>query len=128
MNLFTNGQKTKMRRQFSINGPRNSFINSFVCDSSMAISNDTIIVVKAVVPSFNIYPNPATNVLNIEGMNGFDLKGKVLKLYTSSGVLQFTKSNLMSYEKINISQLHSGVYFLSIISGRESKVLKLIKQ
>lgn len=128
MNLFTNGQKTKMRRQFSINGPRNSFINSFVCDSSMAISNDTIVVVKAVVPSFNIYPNPATNVLNIEGMNGFDLKGKVLKLYTSSGVLQFTKSNLMSYEKINISQLHSGVYFLSIISGRESKVLKLIKQ
>jgi len=128
MNLFTNGQKTKMRRQFSINGPRNSFINSFVCDSSMAISNDTIVVVKAVVPSFNIYPNPATNILNIEGMNGFDLKGKVLKLYTSSGVLQFTKSNLMSYEKINISQLHSGVYFLSIISGRESKVLKLIKQ
>jgi hypothetical protein len=66
--------------------------------------------------------------LNIEGTGGFDLKGKVLKLYSSSGSLQFTKSNLRSSEKINISQLHSGVYFLSIISGRESKVLKLIKQ
>jgi hypothetical protein len=128
MNMFTNGQKTKMRGQFSINGPRNSFMNSLVCDRSLAISNDTVIVVKTVVPSFNIYPNPAINELNIEGTGGFDLKGKVLKLYSSSGILQFTKSNLRSSEKINISQLHSGVYFLSIISGRESKVLKLIKQ
>jgi len=132
MNMFTHGQKTKMRGQFAINGPRNSFMNSFACDSSLAtaapLPNDTSVAVKTIAPSFKIYPNPASNELNVEGLNGFDLKGQLLKLYSASGVLQFTKSNLSSSEKINISQLNSGIYFVAVISGNDRKIVKLIKQ
>jgi hypothetical protein len=132
MNMFTHGQKTKMRGQFAINGPRNSFMNSFACDSSLAtaasLPTDTTVAVKTISPSFKIYPNPASNELNIEGLNGFDLKGQLLKVYSASGVLQFTKSNLSSSEKINISHLNSGVYFVAVISGKDRKIVKLIKQ
>jgi hypothetical protein len=132
MNMFTHGQKIKMRGQFAINGPRNSFMNSFACDSSMAtaapLPDDTIAVVKTIALSFKIYPNPATSDLNIEGMNGFDLKGQALKIYSATGVLHFSKSNLSSLENIDISHLNSGVYFVSIISGKDRKIVKLIKQ
>jgi len=132
MNMFTHGQKTKMRGQFAINGPRNSFMNSFACDSSLAtaapLPDDTAVAVKTIAPNFKIYPNPASNELNVEGLNGFDLKGQVLKVYSASGVLQFTKSNLSSSEKINISHLNSGVYFVAVISGKDRKIVKLIKQ
>jgi hypothetical protein len=132
MNMFTHGQKIKMRGQFAINGPRNSFMNSFACDSSMAtaapLPDDTITAVKTIAPSFKIYPNPATSELNIEGLNGFDLKGQALKIYSATGVLHFSKSNLNSLENINISHLNSGVYFVSIISGKDRKIVKLIKQ
>jgi hypothetical protein len=66
--------------------------------------------------------------MNVEGINGFDLKGQILKVYSVSGVLQFTKSNLSSLEKINISHLNSGIYFVAIISGKDRKMVKLIKQ
>jgi hypothetical protein len=132
MNIFTHGQKTKMRGQFAINGPRNSFMNSFACDSSMAtaapLPDDTSVAVVTISPSFNIYPNPANNEMNVLGLNGFDLKGQSLKIYSASGVLQFTKSNLNASEKINISQLNSGVYFVAVISGKDRKMAKLIKQ
>ncbi len=132
MNMFTHGQKIKMRGQFAINGPRNSFMNSFACDSSMAtaapLPDDTTAAVKTIAPSFKIYPNPATSELNIEGMNGFDLKGQALKIYSATGVLHFSKSNLSSLENIDISHLNSGVYFVSIISGKDRKIVKLIKQ
>ena len=132
MNMFTHGQKTKMRGQFAINGPRNSFMNSFACDSSLAtaapLPDDTSVTVKTIAPSFNIYPNPANNEMNVLGLNGFDLKGQLLKVYSASGVLQFTKSNLSASEKINISHLNSGVYFVAIISGKDRKIVKLIKQ
>jgi hypothetical protein len=131
MNIFTHGQKTKMRGQFAINGPRNSFMNSFACDSSLAtaapLPTDTNVVVKNVTPSFKIYPNPASNELNIEGLDGFDLKGQFLKVYNSLGVLKLSKSNLSSAEKINIGHFESGVYFVTIISGKDRKIVKLIK-
>jgi hypothetical protein len=92
------------------------------------LPDDTSVAVKTIVPSFNIFPNPASNELNIEGLNGFDLKGQSLKIYSAAGVLQFTKSNLSSSEKINISHLNSGVYFVAIISGKDRKIVKLIKQ
>jgi len=74
----------------------------------------------SVIPLLKISPNPATDILNIEGelskkVNVYDWQGKlVLKAVHTS--------------KINVSQLVSGIYFLEVFDRNQvRKVSKFIK-
>lgn len=68
-----------------------------------------------------IYPNPATNVLNIEGLNGeyaisvSDLVGRVLL-------------NTQSQSSIDVSSLAPGIYNLRIVKGSEQQTSTFVKQ
>jgi hypothetical protein len=68
-----------------------------------------------------IYPNPANDVLNIEGLNEkadayvYDLSGKlVLK-------------NMIANGQVDISRLAGGLYFIKVLSGEGSVVRKFVK-
>jgi hypothetical protein len=80
MNIFTHGQKVKMRSLFAINGARNSFMSSFVCDSTLGAgesapspspspSVDTTVVDSTisirVINAVQVYPNPVQNLLHL---------------------------------------------------------------
>jgi hypothetical protein len=69
-----------------------------------------------VIPEFKLYPNPATEVITIEG-NGqliiFDLTGRV----RMEMVIKDEKS-------IDLSQLSSGIYFARM----NNNVMKFIRQ
>ena len=72
-----------------------------------------------------VYPNPASEVLNIKLNNAqkatfkiFDLAGKLVKESSSSDQLA----------EINISSLPKGVYILNINTGKESVNKKIIKK
>jgi hypothetical protein len=66
----------------------------------------------------NIYPNPATDVINLEGEFSkatlIDITGKI--------ILE-TKDN-----RISVSHLSSGIYFLRIESGLQTSVSKVVKR
>lgn len=74
--------------------------------------------------NFSIYPNPASDILNIEVENKNDnynyqindIMGKVIK------------SGIVSTESILIDDLKNGVYFLSLSSENERFNIKFIKQ
>ena len=72
-------------------------------------------------PDFNIYPNPASTFVQIKGK---DIKGKSVKIYDITGKLLITFEKLKSFEKLNISNLQKGMYFVTI---NNSKPVKLIK-
>ena len=57
--------------------------------------------------SIKIYPNPATDYLNISGI----LPATIIKIYNISGTLALQSTN---NERINISQLENGTYFLKV--------------
>ncbi|MDN5627807.1 MAG: T9SS type A sorting domain-containing protein, partial [Weeksellaceae bacterium] len=72
-----------------------------------------------------VYPNPASEVLNIKLNNAqkatfkiFDLAGQLVKESSSSDQLA----------EINISGLPKGVYILNINTGKESVNKKIIKK
>jgi hypothetical protein len=77
--------------------------------------------------SFSIYPNPARDLISIEGSNGVniisyeiaDLNGRIVK---SKETINSTAA------QINISDLQSGVYVMTINSDNESVVKKIIKE
>lgn len=64
--------------------------------------------------SFSIYPNPAQEIITIKGLNSETYTARIIDL---SGKL--IQNNIqLSNSKLNISNLQSGVYFLSITSDK----------
>jgi hypothetical protein len=130
MNLFTNGQKNKMRKLFALNGPRNSFLLSNVCDSSNAnniaipSSNEAI---NKPVQSVTIFPNPSSSIINMIPVNGYDLNNNTVHILDATGKILINQKVYSSNKSINISSLKSGLYFLKIGSGTDQKMIKLIK-
>jgi len=137
MNMFTHGQKVKMRGVFSVNGPRNSFLFSFACDSTLATGaalpgdstatvTDTMSV-KAPASDWKAYPNPAPSDIHIEGINGFELNGQSLMIFNITGTLAYQIKLNSSSPVVNISHLKPGVYLLRIGQNKSMAPRKLIK-
>ncbi|MFC0605625.1 T9SS type A sorting domain-containing protein [Winogradskyella pulchriflava] len=74
----------------------------------------------------NIYPNPAKSVLNINisGVNE-DLD---YQIYNTVGQIILKGSFKTQYNKIDLSQYQSGVYFVKLSSNRQSITRKVVKE
>jgi len=71
-----------------------------------------------------IYPNPTTNVLNIETVSNL----KSIELYDVNGrILEINKLNL-NRAVFDISKYKSGLYFVKITTEDGSKIEKIIKE
>jgi len=83
------------------------------------------------IVSFNLYPNPASNLLNFtlkDNPNSikleiFDISGKRLKFeqYFNHSIEEFKGS-------IDVSELKKGIYFCRFSNGKKEFVRKFIKQ
>ena len=139
MNMFTHGQKVKMRGVFSVNGPRNSFLFSFACDSTLAtgaalpgdstVNNTNTDTSSTVAPVYDwkSYPNPASSEIHIEGINGFDMNGQSLMIFNMTGTMVYQIKMNATSPVINISHLKPGVYLLRIGQDKSMTPRKLIK-
>ncbi len=70
-------------------------------------------------PSLKLYPNPATEVLNIEGLT----VGDNLEIYTADGQKVVAATATTEKEVINIKDLQPGIYILNI-NGKAQKFVK----
>ena len=128
MNMFTVAQKNEMRGLFASGNPRNSFLTSNVCDSSLAqggpLPNDTI----PDKMNITVYPNPFTNEVTIKSENSGDIIGKTIKLYDATGKLFVTLTIQSQKTVIPLSNFPAGIYFIKIEGMKAPGVFKLIKQ
>lgn len=77
---------------------------------------------KQEVSSIELYPNPATNIINIKSANKInDVRLTVLNSYGQDVSNQITRNNS---NQIDVSSLPSGFYSI-IINGNSSKFQKL---
>ncbi|ASB47778.1 LamG-like jellyroll fold domain-containing protein [Alkalitalea saponilacus] len=72
-----------------------------------------------------IYPNPASDQLNIETERSNVVTTFII--LNSQGITMLT-GEFMSKTSINISQLEQGIYYIKLSSEDESEVLKFIKK
>lgn len=130
MNMFTYGQKNKMRAMFALGGLRNSILRSYQCDASLAtagpLPQDTIPVV-APADNISVYPNPVVDYLNIHSKELQTLKGKVAIILSTAGKPLFQQVLQSSDEKIKLGHLPAGIYLLSIGDEMGKKNFKIIK-
>ncbi len=130
MNMFTQGQKNKMRSAFALNGPRNTILRSYQCDASLAsggpLPEDSVAVARP-ADQVSVYPNPVVDVLNIQSKQSQTLKGKLAIVLTTAGKPVFQKTLQSNNEKINIGSLPPGLYMLSIGDANGRSNFKFVK-
>lgn len=139
MYMFTIGQMNKMRAAFANNGYRNSFLQSFACDSTRAAAGGPLPEVPAAIPvskpsvitvtdeDVRIYPNPANGIINIESNEKTNLTGSMASLYNVNGklVTQLTLQN--SGNKMNVQAIPPGMYILKVGDAGLKKIFKVVK-
>jgi len=136
MNMFTLGQKQRMRALFAEGNIRNSFLLSFACDSTLAKAVPLAVPVTAtdplvtpVMPAIiKIYPNPVLSIMHIEYKSSATLTARPLRIFNAIGLLVFTGEVSKEKTDFNLSKLASGVYIVRIGKGGEEITAKLMKQ
>lgn len=128
MNMFTLGQKDRMRALFEPGGPRNSILVSKGLNPPL--------IYQAPVPDNppkwlypQVYPNPANNELNFDLSYDVRWIGKTVNLINLQGQTVMQIEVTSKIQKIDISRLASGMYFLSAKKEDGASIrLKFIKQ
>ncbi len=87
--------------------------------------NLTILNIEdVIVKKIKVYPNPANTIINIE--NDSDVTIQSLELRDVKG--QLIKSINKQQDTINISELATGIYFVSLQTNKGSVVKRIIKE
>lgn len=133
MNMFTIGQKKRMRALFATGNLRNGFLASFACDSTLVqagpVAADTTPVAVAPVKkdAYKAYPNPVQSVLTIEYKPATDLVVKSISIYNAMGVKVLSGEISKEKSTLSLSALTAGIYIVRIGEGANSYSTKIVK-
>lgn len=128
MNMFTQGQKERMRTQFETGGFRYSILSSRGLDAPLIYELPEIdYPPRWLYPQ--IFPNPANNELTLDLSYDARWLGKTVNLVNLQGQIVKQISVTSKIQKIDISRLSRGMYFLAAKrSDGESIREKFVKQ
>lgn len=133
MNMFTLGQKKRMRALFASGNVRNSLLASFACDSTLVqggpVAVDTVPVVPVVKADvFKVYPNPVQSVVTIEYQPAAAMVAASFSIYNSMGIKICTGQLTKDKTALNLSHLVTGVYIMRIGESSGNFTTKIFKQ
>jgi hypothetical protein len=126
MNLFTKGQSDRMHVLFDEGGFRNSILNSKALGVPYAqeiVVPDSIDAIKKA----QLYPNPAKDELTLDIKDEGKWIGKEIEITNLSGQVLLHHIINTKKDKINISGLKQGIYFVQVNNNDERLSLKFIK-
>lgn len=134
MNIFTNGQKIRMRALFARNNMRNSFLVSFACDSTLAqgallpVTDTAIVLVKESSFAVKVYPIPAHSMITIECTNATNVAVRTINIFNVLGTRVFSGQLNKEKTTVNIADFSKGVYILRVEEGANKVTTKIIKE
>ena len=74
----------------------------------------------------NIYPNPASDFVNIQILQDKNVENVIIKVTDINGQIIFNKEHNSSIEQIDVSNYQKGIYFIKIVGQDIIKVEKMI--
>lgn len=90
------------------------------CDGLTSINN-----IEA-EESFNLYPNPSSDILNVEASDSFE--DFTLQIFDVTGRLVQKKEHCFGFQTLQIHGLNSGIYLLNLRSEKGSISKRFVKQ
>ncbi|MEO7984726.1 MAG: M43 family zinc metalloprotease [Bacteroidota bacterium] len=112
INMFTQGQKARMRALFAIGGARNSLLQStgltppLIAETALPEQDP-----KWLHPQ--LYPNPASNEINLDLAYDIRWIGKTIFVTNLQGQNVMNVVITSKYQKIDLSKLQAGMYFIA---------------
>ncbi len=112
INLFTNGQKARMRALFEAGGPRNAILLSkgldqpLIFESPLPESDP-----KWLYPQ--LYPNPASSAITLDLAYDSRWIGKMIQVVNLQGQTVLQVQITSKILQIDINKLQAGLYFLA---------------
>ena len=79
-----------------------------------------------VKPCFNVYPNPAKQVLNLDTKTSINVTS--INIYNSLGQMIIVIPNAESVSTIDVSDLKTGTYFIKVNTDKGTANTKFIKK
>lgn len=116
LNLFTIGQRDKMRNLFLPGGVRNPLLSSKGVTGTPVIEPEKTVEepVRVIQNTVRVYPNPAIAYFIVDESREGELTGKMITLTNRFGQKVLQKRILRSNEPIYIQHLPDGVYIVNI--------------
>ncbi len=124
---YSNDISRQVRIKFSKSGgttaePTNLQEPMYIDDVSLKYNGATLGVSDQDIMSFSIYPNPATDLISISGVDNI----KSIKVYSILGSLE---KEVFNTNQIDISELSSGIHLIKVDNGTGTAFTeKIIKQ
>jgi hypothetical protein len=113
VNLFTDGQKARMRTLFAPGGARYSILSSYAFNQPLInespLPDDSP---KWLHPQ--LYPNPATNELILDVAYDIRWIGRIISVLNVNGQQAMQVQITSKSQKMDVSKLKPGLYFISI--------------
>lgn len=128
MNLFTNGQRERMRSLFASGGVRNAMLSS-VAINAIPHPQGYEPGTSAETNNINvkIYPNPAASSVFVQNPNLAHGTVSMLNVYNEMGQMVMSVRVTQQLQQLNISSLKAGIYYLKSDDGKTTAVTKLVK-
>jgi len=102
-----------------------------VTDGEAGATDIIIVVVQSTTevedikaPELQMYPNPATGLLNLELLNTGEI-GSTVKIFNITGHAVYNAEHFQSKLQIDVSSLDAGLYFVTVKSGEYNATRKL---
>lgn len=126
LNMFTYGQKQRMRSLFVPGGARYSILSSNAFGEA---TTDEIIQAET-MPQWlqvKLYPNPSTTDITINFEYDARWKGKEILIANVTGQIELRLIISSNLQRINVSKLKPGFYFIKTEKNGEKVMQKFVK-
>ncbi|HLY69715.1 MAG TPA: M43 family zinc metalloprotease [Puia sp.] len=126
MNIFTLGQRERMRALFEPEGVRYPMLSSGALAATALDDTAGISGEPEAVALVSVYPNPAADLVTVS-MTDQNAIGATIELYNQVGQRVISQKISQLTFQINIGTLNRGIYYLKINDGKSKNVTKLVK-
>jgi hypothetical protein len=132
MLMFTNGQRERMRALFAPGGARNAMLASTALSGpglpqpAAVAGGETESIIS--LYSISIFPNPTSSAITIQSQESLNCIGKMVSIYNHLGQVVTTTTLQAHNQRIDVSRLQSGVYFIRIAGVKTDGMAKFVKQ
>jgi len=107
---------------FNVNNDTLSNVNVYLSKYNSMVSIDKP-KESVVSTEFRLFPNPVTNSLNIEILKGSNIDYKYQIINNIGQTVSFGNMNANGINTIDVRNLHSGMYLISIFSQKKGFIL-----
>ncbi|RYY21247.1 MAG: T9SS type A sorting domain-containing protein [Chitinophagaceae bacterium] len=124
-NMFTRGQKQRMRTLFNDGGPRHALLSSTASAGPGTTPPVNIPVDLADDKKVRVFPNPAKSNVTIDFGGDETLPGQYVSVFNQYGQILVYKVITSNTMTLNTAAFATGVYYIKI--GEDKNTIRLLK-